>query len=138
MQKTPQNLSVLFDFLFKGENLGRFPKTVLRVGQVSFTLAFIAQILGTMVGKLNKELMEQWPFSILFAVFGIGWFVAIGALFIVGIYSIGLRAGSRSFLLSFLIAMKKVFLFMFLPAFTITAVLLAWAYMAQLFAILCI
>jgi len=109
---------VLFD-IFKNENL-TLPMLILkRIGQVGFSLLLLSVIIVQLnQGKAEGSLL----LDIAVWAGGTGFFVGIACFAIVGLFSLGknkknstIQAVGGSFL--------KVFLYIFLPAIIITAII---------------
>lgn len=124
MNKRPRNHSIIFD-LFYSDNPDKTGNTLLNIGKVSFGISFVGLIISNIAPSESK--LHDWIITIT----GLGFLN--GLLMFV---ALGIRSGSKdnsgaTFLGSTRRVLRNTFLYLFLPAIIITAILVIWAIMTK-------
>ena len=114
------NGSILFN-LFSQDKKDLLVRIMQKIGIVSFTTAFIATLLDVL--WTNNRLI--------FACYAAGYLLGIIMFALVGIRLVGQQKGKQTFLTQLMFVLGRVFLYIFLPALFLTAVLIIWAYMTH-------
>lgn len=133
MSKLPQDFSKSF-FFFDDQKLNSPQLLLKRIGVPAFVVSFIAQLIlyilenSIVIDMLNLPLY----ISVLMWLFAGGFMLGVLTFALAGIYYIGRNNGHSTFLASLGHTLKKVFLYLFLPAIVLTAILVGFVMLGEI------
>lgn len=122
-RKPIQNYAAVFKG-FSDQKMGRVPRFLSKVGAGLFTLFFVCEILFELLRHQESDRgTPSLTMQVIIGAAAVGFLGGSFVLALVGVYYIGAQQKMYSFFPAFLYVVKKVALYIFLPAILVACLL---------------